>query len=166
MRFTELLAAFLFLSGFGAFAAEPLPVPKGLVLLKISGNIEQTNAPGEAQFDRDMLEALGPASIEVTSPWSDRKQVFEGVSMQAVLNRVGARGKTIKASALNDYTISIPFSDLKYNPILAMRVDGTVLTMRDKGPLWVVYPRDTYKELQDAKIASRWVWLLNRLAIE
>jgi hypothetical protein len=33
-------------------ASEPLPQPAGPVLLTISGNIGQTNALGQARFDR------------------------------------------------------------------------------------------------------------------
>jgi hypothetical protein len=41
-----------------------------------------------------------------------------------------------------------------------------VMTMRDKGPLWIVYPRDDYSVLHDARYDSRWVWQLNKLHIE
>jgi hypothetical protein len=79
---------------------------------------------------------------------------------------VGAKGKAIRASALNDYVDILPFEDLKFEPLLAMRVDGRALMMRDKGPLWIVYPRDDYKALQDVRYDSRWVWQLNKLHIE
>lgn len=86
--------------------------------------------------------------------------------LRAVLERAGARGKVMTASALNDYEISIPFEDLQFEPLLAMKVDGQVLTVRDKGPLWIVYPRDAHEVLDDVKYYSRWVWQLNRLHVE
>ncbi|WP_441997534.1 oxidoreductase [Microvirga sp. 2TAF3] len=152
--------------GVPAWAAEPLPAPKGPVLLTISGAIEATNAPGLARFDREMLEALGKASIKTGSVWADHPQVFEGIPLNAVLERVGAKGANLKASALNDYQVDIPFEDLKYSPLLAMSVDGKVLSIRDKGPLWIVYPRDEYTVLNDYRYDSRWVWQLNRLHVE
>jgi hypothetical protein len=154
-------------SGIGtASAAEPLPAPKGPVLLTISGKIERANVAGEAQFDREMLEALGQTSITTGSVLSDKKQVFEGVPLRAVLERVGAQGTSMVASALNNYRIEIPFEDLKYEPILAMRVDGQVLKVRDKGPLWIVYPRDAHFALQAQTYDSRWVWQLNKLQVQ
>ncbi|WP_230532901.1 molybdopterin-dependent oxidoreductase [Microvirga roseola] len=152
--------------GGGASAAEPLPPPGGPVILTIAGNIEQTNAPGEARFDREMLEALGTASIVTRSQVSETPQTFEGVPLRVVLERVGARGRVMKAVALNDYEISIPLDDLRYEPILAMRIDGQLLTPRDKGPLWIAYPRDAHSILQDLKYDARWVWRLRRLTIE
>jgi hypothetical protein len=93
-------------------------------------------------------------------------QVFDGVPLRAVLERVGANGKAMRATALNDYVIVIPFDDLQFEPILAMRADHRVLTIRDKGPLWIVYPRDAHKVLQDIRYDSRWVWQLHKLNIE
>lgn len=159
-----MLAALL---GAGAVsAAEPLPRPQGPVLLTISGKIEQTNAAGQAQFDREMLEALEQGAFRTGSDVSDKEQVFEGVRLRAILDRVGAKGTAIVASALNNYKISIPWNDLKYDPIVAMRVDGQLLKLRDKGPLWIVYPRDAHAELQAQMYDSRWVWQLNKLHVE
>jgi hypothetical protein len=169
MRGTGLYAsAFAALLGWSiaAYASEPLPPPAGPVLLTISGNIEQTNAPGQARFDKGMLEALGTSSFTTSSAFADKPQHFEGVPLRAVMDRVGAKGKALTASASNDYQISIPLDDLKYEPLIAMRVDGQVLKLRDKGPLWVVYPRDAHKPLQALMYDSRWVWQLNRLHVE
>jgi len=162
-----LLGMLAALCGLGAAsAAEPLPAPKGAVLLTISGKIEQTNVAGQAQFDREMLEALGKASYTTSSEVSTVPMRFEGVPLRAVLERVGARGTTMKARALNDYQVSIPLEDLQFEPILAMKVDGKVIAARDKGPLWIVYPRDQFPVLQDVRYDSRWVWQLNKLQID
>lgn len=152
--------------GAPAGAAEPLPTPKGRVILTITGAVGQTNAPGQARFDLEMLEALGVASIATSSAWTDGVQLFEGVPLKAVLDRVGATGTSMTASALNEFEIAIPFEDLKFSPLLAMKADGRVLTIRDRGPLWIVYPRDDYEELHDNRYESRWVWQLNRLHVE
>jgi hypothetical protein len=166
-RFVQILSAVAtLLCGAWAQAAEPLPQPTGPVVLTISGRIEETNAPGQARFDRAMLQALGTASIRTGSAWSDHVELFEGVPLNAVLERVGATGTKMVASALNDYEVEIPFTDLRFSPLLAMRVDGRELTIRDKGPLWIVYPRDDNDELQSEIFDSRWVWQLKQLRVE
>jgi hypothetical protein len=147
-------------------ASEPLPMPKGPVVLTISGKIEQTNGAGVALFDKEMLESLGTASFSTRWELSDVPQLFEGVPLRALLSRVGAYGKSLRASALNDYVAMIPIEDLKFEPILATKVDGRVLTIRDKGPLWITYPRDANKALQDSRYDARWVWQLNKLHVE
>jgi hypothetical protein len=87
------------------------------------------------------------------------------VSLRAVLERVGAKGTEITASALNEFEASIPMSDLRHEPILAMRMNGTALKRSDKGPLWVVYPQDKDPILTDPSYEQRWVWQLNRLDV-
>jgi len=146
-------------------ATEPLPPAKGTVLLTISGAIEQTNAPGRAEFDRDLLEALGQKSLKATFVLTGKTQLFEGVPLRAVIERVGGKGTVIRASALNDYAVNIPWDDLRYDPLIAMSADGQPLQIRDKGPLWIVYPRDEYSALRNDIHDDRWVWQLNRLQI-
>jgi len=168
VRYVMLLGMLaIFLAGSGpTSAAEPLPRPQGTVLLTVSGNIAQTNAPGQAQFDKAMLEALGSASFTTSSEVSLKPMTFEGVPLRAVLERVEAKGKALMATALNDYRVTIPMEDLQYEPILAMKVDGRVITARDKGPLWIVYPRDQQPVLKDVRYDSRWVWQLNKLHVD
>ena len=141
-------------------------MPKGPVVLTVSGKIERTNSNGTALFDMEMLEALGRASFATRSEVSEVPQLFEGVPLRALLDRIGVQGNSLRASALNDYAAVIPLGDLRFEPILATKVDGRVLTIRDKGPLWIAYPRDSYKVLQDAKYDYRWVWQLNKLHVE
>jgi hypothetical protein len=146
-------------------AAEPLPLPAGPVLLTVAGAIRQTNAPGEARFDQAMLDALGLAKISTTTPWTDGVKVFEGVRLRAVLDRVGAQGTQLVASALNDFEAVIPVDDLQYEPILATRKDGEPLRRADMGPLWIIYPRDEHPTLMDPNYEQRWVWQLKRLEV-
>lgn len=148
-------------------AQEPLPVPKGAVILTISGNIAVSNRDGAADFDREMLVALGMTSVETTTAWTDGPQKFEGVLARAVLQRVGARGTTVIATALNDFVAPIPMDELqRYDVILAMVMNGAEMQVSDKGPLWVVYPRNDHVELLDPKLNDRWVWQLRSLAVE
>lgn len=147
-------------------ASDPLPQPQGPVLLTVAGAINETNVPGEARFDRAMLERLGHDRIKTTTPWTDGVRSFDGIRLKTVLDRVGAHGVKVTASALNDFTGTIPIEDLRYEPILAMAMDGRVLTRRDRGPLWIVYPRDTYEILMDSRFEDRWVWQAKRLDVQ
>jgi hypothetical protein len=146
--------------------AERLPAPAGPVILTVTGAIEVTNAPGEARFDEAMLEALGRATIRTSTSWTDGVKTFEGVRLRAVLDQVGAKGTRLRALALNDYEIAIPMTDLAYEPILATHMDGERLLPRNKGPLWIVYPRDQNTVLQEQRFDHRWVWQLKRLQVE
>jgi hypothetical protein len=45
-------------------------------------------------------------------------------------------------------------------------MDGQYLKIMDKGPIWIVYPRDQYRELQDSLTDKRWVWQLRDLLVQ
>lgn len=164
-----LLAGTLALSG--AIAEEPragdgLASPEGEIILRVAGDITRTNASGEAHFDRAMIEAMPLTTLETTTVVTDGVKTFEGVLMRDLLDAVGAEGETVTAVALNDYAIDIPLEDFeRYDVVAAFRMDGERLTPRDKGPLWIVYPRDDFDELQDIRYDYRWVWQLVRLEV-
>lgn len=148
-------------------AAEPLPAPQGPVILLVSGNIGVTNTPEGAAFDRQMLIDLGQTELRTTTPWTDGVQVFEGVLARAVIERVEAKGVTVKAAALNDYTVEVPLDDfLTYDVLLATEMNGEEMHVSDKGPVWIVYPRDDVPELQNRKLNDRWVWQLKSLHVQ
>ena len=58
-------------------------------------------------------------------------------------------------------------SDFADYPVLfALKMDGRDLTVRDRGPIWIVYPRDDFSELRNERVNARWVWQLNGLTVE
>ena len=130
--------------------AGTLPAPSGPIVLEVTGRVRHHNSAGEAQFDRQMLEALGMAKLRTSTAWTEGVAEFEGVLAKDLLDAVGAEGDTVTATALNDYTITIPVEELRRYPVmLALKMDGQYLKIKDKGPIWVVYPRDQNKELQE-----------------
>ncbi|WP_299996489.1 molybdopterin-dependent oxidoreductase [uncultured Cedecea sp.] len=147
--------------------ADEFSKPEGKVLLTLSGNIENTNEAGKAVFDLASLEKLGMVSFQTTSPWYDGRTTFEGISLQKLMDYVGAKGSVVKVTALNDYTTEIPLSDFKkYNVILALKVNGKYMRVRDKGPLFVVYPYDSIPELNNQIYYSRSAWQVSKMSIE
>ena len=150
-----------------ASAEEALPVPQGKVILTISGNIEKTNQDGVAAFDHAMLEAIGFSDLQTSTAWTAGTPTFRGVPMQALLEHLGAKGENVTAVALNDYKVEIPFSDIfDYPVLLASSMDGERLKVRDKGPLWIVYPQDDFADLRNKVTQSKWAWQVKELMIE
>lgn len=145
----------------------PLPRPEGRILLTIEGDIANTNADGVAKFDRAMLDRLPHHLLKTHTVVTDGVKTFDGFLMRDLLKWVGARGKTVTCIALNDYVIDIPASDFrKFDVLVATRMDGVRLEPSDKGPLWIVYPRDDHEELQDLRYDYRWVWQLYQLQVQ
>lgn len=147
--------------------AGELTKPTGKVLLTMSGKIENTNENGKAVFDIATLEKLGVVNFQTTSPWYNGRTTFTGISMQKLMDYVGAKGTVVKVTALNDYTTVIPLSDFKnYNVILAFKINGEYMRVRDKGPFFIVYPYDSLPELNNQIYYSRSAWQVSRMSIE
>ncbi|WP_024560272.1 molybdopterin-dependent oxidoreductase [Franconibacter pulveris 601] len=164
MRFIVMLLSLLVF--IPAWAGE-LSKPTGKVLLTMAGNIENTNEDGKAVFDIASLEKLGVVSFQTTSPWYNGHTEFTGIPLQKLMDYVGAKGTVVKVTALNDYTTVIPLSDFrKYNVILATKINGEYMRIRDKGPLFIVYPYDSLPELNNQIYYSRSAWQVSRMNIE
>lgn len=148
-----------------------LDTPEGSVILTISGNIEHSNATvnGEpvAQFDHDMLQAIGRHTTHTSTPWHEGSMMFEGPLMRDVLAEVGAQGERLIAIALNDYEADIPVVDaVEYDVILATHANELPMSVREHGPTFVIYPFDDHPELHQEVIYSRSAWQVNRLIVE
>ena len=154
----------------GAAAACALPAlaldaPKERPILTVSGKIGVKNAGDVARFDMKMLEALPQQTFTTTTPWYDKPVKFTGPLLADVLAAVKANGQTISAVAINDYKISIPMGDLKHKPIVARLLDDKPMPVREKGPLFIIYPFDDKAELRVPQYFSRCAWQLRTIEI-
>ena len=147
--------------------ASPLPAPTGRVLLTLTGDIAHPNVGDEAHFDRDMLEALPSRVIETHTPWHGDRGRYEGPLVRSLLAAVGAEDiEEVCIRALNDFEAQVPVSDFwRHDVILAMTRDGEPLTIREFGPLFVLYPFDDYPELLTEAIRFRSVWHVERIIV-
>lgn len=164
----SLAAALGTVAGAGAAEARSvLAAPKERVVLTISGKIGATNRGANAVFDMAMLDALPQHTFTTQTPWDDKPVQFRGPRLRDVLAAVQARGTQIKATALNDYRIVIPVEDAqRFDVIVATRKNGEPMPVRDKGPLFIVYPFDSDPVLKDKRYYERSIWQLKALEIE
>ena len=147
--------------------AETLAKPTGRVILTVSGKIQNTNAGGTAEFDRSQLEALHSAVIETSTPWTEGVQKFEGFPIKALFDAVGATGNSVRATAINDYAVTIPMDALvESGGFVAIRHNGEPMKIRDRGPLWIIFPYDTDARLTGDDFLNWSIWQLKSLEIQ
>lgn len=140
--------------------------PRGRVVLTVSGALSRANDGANAVFDMAMLEALPQHSFSTRSPWYEQANTFTGPLLRDVLNAAGAKGQTIVAVALNDYKVEIPFEDaIQHDVIVARLMNGRPMPVRDKGPLFVIYPFDAKAELRAERYYNRAIWQLRQLQV-
>ncbi len=166
-RWIAPLAVSAFIALTAAAQAAPLAKPTGEVVLTVKGKITNMNADGVAQFDMAMLEQLAGRKTTVETPWTKGKVTFEGPLGKALLDAVGGSGKTMKIRALNDYAVDVPLQDfLDHAVILATKRDGAKMSVREHGPIFVMYPFDAEPDLYNEKYFSRSVWQVASITVE
>lgn len=135
-------------------------------ILTVSGQITAGSDAPLMLTRQDLLDLPQHRMITTTSV-TDGPVAFKGFLMRDLLDTYAAGGDVVIAEALNDYQIEIPLSDFQRFDVLgALSMDGVALSPRDKGPIWIVYPRDDHAELQDIRYDTRWVWQLVSLHVE
>jgi hypothetical protein len=149
-----------------AAAARALERPNGPVVLTVSGRVRSPNDGANAQFDMAMLERLPQTTFSTRTPWYAQARKFTGPLLRDVLSAAGANGSVLRAIALNDYWVEIPFDDAtRLDVIVARLLDDRPMAVRDKGPLFVIYPFDAHPEIRNPVYFSRSAWQLRTIEV-
>lgn len=144
-----------------------LAVPDGDVILRVSGNIGVTNSPSGAVFDYDMLAAMPATVISTSTPWTEGVVEFTGVALSDLMDRLSVSEGILRTVALNEYAVSIPVEDaFTFGPIIAYMRDGSPMTVRNRGPLWVIYPFDSSSTIDTEIYHHRSIWQLARIVVD
>jgi hypothetical protein len=131
--------------------------------------IRNATAPAQAEvrFSEADLLALPQVTIRTRTDYTDGVVEFIGpLARDAVAFIEIGTATTVHLVAANDYAIDITLSELfDYDVILAMQANGERLTMRDKGPIWLMYPLDDHEEMQDPVFNNRLIWQLTTMEL-
>lgn len=115
----------------------------------------------------DDLSKLPQTTIETTTIWTEGVQTFVGPSFKTIVEDLLGDVTEVVAVAVNDYIIDIPIEHATENgPIFAIKHNGEFMTIRSKGPIWIIYPYDSDERFQTEEVYSRSVWQLLALEIE
>ncbi|WP_254656492.1 molybdopterin-dependent oxidoreductase [Roseovarius sp. 217] len=119
-------------------------------------------------FSLAELLSMQQTTLVTTNDYVDEATEFRGPSLRSVLEDMAVeRNVTLKLVALNDFSSEVPAADaFDYNVILAVLRDGEPMSVREKGPIWVIYPMDEHPELQDEIYNDRLVWQLKTIFVE
>jgi len=145
-----------------------VPPPTEPVVLTVRGRFGLAHAEAGVTFDIPTLERLGLIRFTTTTAWTDGLITFEGVLLSRLLEVLAMSSDVteLAMTALNDYQVVIPVVDVHTWPVMiALKRDGQYMSVRNKGPLWVVYPRHAFPELAQAKHNPKWIWQLKEMVI-
>lgn len=108
----------------------------------------------------DDLKQIG--EITFTTPLvgsKDGDHQVTGPRFRDVLDHFKLQGTIADVSAIDNYRIDVPVEDARnYDVILATQIDGQKLRVRDRGPVWVIYPLKDNPELATPIFEARSAW--------
>jgi len=132
-------------------------------ILTLQGQVRH----GRQDFSLAALEALGLEHLATVTPWTHEVQSFSGVTLARLLRAAGADARArLRAEALNRYGTELQPEDAAANgALLATRLDGTPMRVRDRGPLWLVFPWSQRPDLASPQVYERSIWQLRRIEI-
>lgn len=118
------------------------------------------------EISRDALLAMPKQSVKTATPWTEGVVDFEGVALADLLSLSVVKPTTIHAIALNDYAVDIPAEDASIpGVIVAYKMNGEFISVRDKGPLWLIYPLSGRPDLDTEGTRAKMIWQLKALEL-
>ncbi|MDO9502519.1 molybdopterin-dependent oxidoreductase [Falsiroseomonas sp.] len=153
------LAAFPILATLAGADALAQPRP----ILRVTGRIDGA----ERDFSLASLEALGMLDLATRTTWTGPDVLqFSGVPLATLLRACGATGQSLRIHALNDYAVNVPVADAADNAaLLATRQAGAPLRIRDRGPIWLIYPWSARPELDAPVFRDRAIWQIRQIDV-
>ena len=140
--------------------------PEAIVLLEV----EFLNADGQdntpVRYTMDDLRAMPAVSFETDTNWNAGPQRFTGVSLAALMRKLGVTTGTLVAVGSDEYSIDINLSFAAESEArTAYERTGAPMTVRNKGPFQVVYPFDDFSNLKRNVQFSNAKWQLVRIVM-
>jgi hypothetical protein len=149
-------------------AGQAIPAPTGDVIVTVTGKIGTKNTADSIQMDLPTIESVGLVDLKVKDPFDNVPRVFRGVVMSDLLDlwKVDAAATTLGITALNDYKVDVPISDLrKYPVIFALQQDGQYMPVSTRGPAMLVYPYDNF-QFDPKKYNDYWIWQIKSIEVK
>ncbi len=117
-------------------------------------------------FTDEQLMALPQTQFETETIWTEGVVEFSGPTLKALIEYADIAPGDVELYAINDYNIVLPYEKIEDGaPVIANRINGAPFSVREKGPLWVVFPYDDLARYSNEEYFALSVWQLNRLNV-
>lgn len=135
-------------------SAAKAETPETVLLTVHGGALKQ-------EFALSDLDALPQQSFITSTIWTTEPAEFSGPSLSAVMAASGQTAEVLTLRAVNRYSITMNTGALEENaPIVATRINGKTFGLRERGPLWVVYPYDANPRYRSEHTFAASIWQL------
>jgi hypothetical protein len=145
-------------------AGEKISLPKGEVVLTVTGDIGSANKGKRLELDLASLEKMRRVRVEAAEPFLKRRVTFEGVLLSDLLAVAGVPDSASKVSltALDDYKVDFKVSDVRSSQmLLATKADGKHMPVDRSGPIRIVFPDSSSL----GRNPDLWIWSVESMKV-
>lgn len=134
---------------------------------KVLLDINFSSGLGDKQYTLSQLLQLPQHEVTTNLPWTEEQHTYSGPYLDDVLKSAQATGQWLCFEALDKYKVTLNYDRIKaFKPILALKRDGQLLTIRTKGPIWLILPVDDHETLNAALYNDFMVWHLVKIGVQ
>ncbi|USD67748.1 molybdopterin-dependent oxidoreductase [Vibrio sp. SCSIO 43136] len=124
------------------------------------------NVGSEVEVSLEQIKRLDQVVIDTNTPWTQGMVRFQGPLLKDVLALAQPKGDWLMLRALDQYQASASYSKIiDYQPIVAWKMDGKEMSVRKRGPYWIMFPIDEYEELKAHIFNDYMVWQLYEIEV-
>lgn len=145
----------------------PIPEPAGNLdqVLIVQADPSTNCGVKELILSAKQLEELPQKTFKTMHTWAPIAQEFSGPLLADVLKLACPNVRDIYLRSLDQYSVMVNFPTVaKYEPIVALKINGQSLTIRERGPLWLMVNTDGYK-IPTRSLDNMLVWQLYYIRI-
>jgi hypothetical protein len=119
-------------------------------------------------FTLEELVAMRHFKVSTTNNFVNEASLFEGPLLRGILQNLNvAPSANLEFLSLNNFSTNVPAIDaFEYDVILALYRDGKAMPVREKGPVWIIYPMDDNPQIQNEIYNDRLVWQLREINVQ
>jgi hypothetical protein len=141
-----------------AFAASTLAA-RSVPTIVLTGALNQ-QAP--TQITVAELERLPQTELTTFDPYREAQATYQGVLLSDLVAAYGtAATQVLLLKAIDEYLVEFHRQEwTERQLLLALRMDGHLLSLRDKGPFKVVMPM---AENDNRHYTPKWIWMVTSI---
>lgn len=116
---------------------------------------------------KEQIRAMPQTTYTTNLPWIDGQSDFTGVKVTDFFEAQGIElPEVITISALNHYAMELLKSDIEaYQPIIAYLRDSEPMSVREKGPYWLIYSLSDHPQIDNSLYHSQMVWQMDKIEL-
>lgn len=132
-------------------------------MITLSGKIKVNHS--QKVSIKELSKGLEYVQERVYNPYEKSTDLYGGVLLNECIQKYASVDiQSVELIALDDYSVTITKKEWdSMRILLATHMNNKSIPIKDKGPLRIVFPDYSPKELQYQNNISSWIWMIKKI---